>query len=251
MDVEQLFNTALESGVILMENGAESYRVEDTVGRILSLCHPQSVDVASLLTTLYVTLTLEDGTRYSAVKRIRSHRVRLDRIQDINQISRFMEQGYVSPEEASLALAAIRADEHDVPWPARYVALAAAGFALMSGATLQESLVGGLAACMMLLSLRFVRGRISGSFIASFLHAFVITLTLGLVVRLFPSLRLEPMVIGGLISLFPGTTLTNGIRDILKADYLTGSGNLLSALVSGLALAVGTYFAMSLTGGHI
>ena len=204
----------------------------------------------ALLTGLYVTLTLKDGSYVSSIRRIKVRDLRLDRIHEINEISRSLSAHTMDIEEAFHALKAIESDHSDLHFRFYYFALAAGGFALMMGATVLESIIGGLAACTVILSRKMVRGRISGSFIPSFLHAFIITFTLGLVVRFFPILHLDRMVIGSLISLFPGTTLTTGIRDTMKADYLTGAGNLISALVSAMALVVGTYFAMVLTGGR-
>lgn len=248
---EQLvLDTALDAGVLLMENGAESYRVEETVERILSLSTHQSVDVIGLLTGLFVTLTLVDGSYVTATRRIKVRRMRLDIIRDVNQVSRDLSSGNSTIEEAAELIQQLRQQQKEPPHSPLLMALPAAGFALMSGASIIESLVGGLAACSMLLTTKLVKGRLGGNFVTSFLHAFAIAFTLGVIVRFFPILRLKYMVIGGLISLFPGTTLTTSIRDTMKGDYLSGAGNLLSALVSAMALAAGTFFAMFFTGGR-
>ncbi|MDD7593584.1 MAG: threonine/serine exporter family protein [Peptoniphilaceae bacterium] len=245
-----VLDTALDAGVLLMENGAESYRVEETVERILSLSEHQAVDVIGLLTGLFVTLTLSDGSYVTATRRIKVRRMRLDIIRDVNQVSRDLSAGECTIEQAAQTIHELRLSQKEPPSSPLFMALPAAGFALMSGASILESIVGGLAACSMIFSTRLVRGRISGNFVPSFLHAFAITFVLGVIVRFFPMLHLKYMVIGGLISLFPGTTLTTGIRDTMKADYLSGAGNLLSAIVSAMALAAGTFFAMFFTGGR-
>lgn len=246
---KMIFDLALYAGVILMENGAETYRVEDTVERILSLSTHRSMDVIALLTGLYVTLTFDDHSFLTAVRRIKNRTFRLDRIRDVNTISRRLAKNDLSVEEAYLTLKAL-ADNHDsIRFSKMYHAIAAAGFALMSGANLMESLFAGLAASSILLTNKIVRNRLGGSFVPSFLQAFVMIFVLGLSVRFFPVLRIDRMAIGALISLFPGTTLTNGIRDTMRADYLTGVGNLLAAIISSMALAVGTFFALTLTGG--
>ena len=71
-----IFDVALCAGVILMENGAETYRVEDTMERILSLSRHREMDVVALLTGLYVTLTLEDHRYLTAVRRIKDRTFR-------------------------------------------------------------------------------------------------------------------------------------------------------------------------------
>lgn len=244
-----IFDLALYAGVILMENGAETYRVEDTMERILSLSEHRSMDVIALLTGLYVTLTLKDNTCLTAVRRIKNRTFRLDRIREVNTISRRLANGDLAVEEAYQTVKDL-ADNHDpIRFSKGYHAIAAAGFALMSGANLMESIFAGLAASSIILTNKLVRNRLGGSFIPSFLQSFVMIFVLGVTVRFFPILRIDRMAIGALISLFPGTTLTNGIRDTMRADYLTGVGNLLAAIISSMALAVGTFFALTLTGG--
>lgn len=244
-----IFDVALCAGVILMENGAETYRVEDTMERILSLSRHCEMDVVALLTGLYVTLTLKDHRYLTAVRRIKDRTFRLDKIRGVNTISRRLAGHDLSIEEAYEMLKDIAEDKEPIRFSKVYHAIGAAGFALMCGGNLVESVIAGLAACSIIFTNKLVQHRVTGSFIPSFLHTFVMIFVLGVVVRFFPVLRIDRMAIGALISLFPGTTLTNGIRDTMRADYLTGVGNLLAAIISGTALAAGTFFALALTGG--
>jgi uncharacterized membrane protein YjjP (DUF1212 family) len=46
--------------------------------------------------------------------------------------------------------------------------------------------------------------------------------------------------------LVPGIALTNGIRDIIAGDYMTGMARGLEALLVATSLAVGTGFAISI-----
>lgn len=246
---KMLFDLALNAGVILMENGAETYRVEDTVERILRLSENRGLDVIALLTGLYVTLTLNDSTCLTAVRRIKNRTFRLDRIRDVNTISRRLAKKELSIEEAYDTLEKLAHNHDPIRFSRVYHAIAAAGFALMSGANLMESLFAGFAASSIILTNKLVRNRLGGSFVPSFLQTFVMIFVLGVLARFFPMLRLDRMAVGALISLFPGTTLTNGIRDTMRGDYLTGVGNLLAAIISSMALAVGTFFALALTGG--
>ena len=62
-----------------------------------------------------------------------------------------------------------------------------------------------------------------------------------LLVRLlvYPSLNPNSGIIGALMVLTPGVAFTMGIRDLINADYLSGSNRLLSALLVAGCLAVG------------
>ena len=61
----------------------------------------------------------------------------------------------------------------------------------------------------------------------------------------------DKAVIGSLMLLVPGLALTNGIRDIIAGDYMTGMARGAEALLVATSLAVGTGVAIGyiMTGG--
>ena len=52
MDYKLLFDTAVFAGELLMKNGAETYRVEDTMYRILKKSNLKTVQVLVMMTAL-------------------------------------------------------------------------------------------------------------------------------------------------------------------------------------------------------
>ena len=60
---------------------------------------------------------------------------------------------------------------------------------------------------------------------------------------LLPELQVNFAIIGALMVLTPGVALTMGIRDILNADYLSGSIRLLDAVLVAGSIACGVAMA--------
>lgn len=245
---KRLLKAAMLAGSILMENGAETYRVEDTVERILSLDKNSDYQVLALITGIIINLKVSGDDYITSMKRIKVRTINLEVIDRVNTISRKLSAGQIDIDRAAELLEDLSAVKNENKASYIYLLLMGFGFTLMSGGNFLEAFVGALAACSVKFSSYIMRGKVSGSFMPSFTHAFTITICLVFFVYLIPILRLEKMAIGSLIQLFPGTVLTNGIRDTMKGDYLTAAGNLLSALSSAIALASGTAMALFITG---
>ena len=79
---------AVFAGDILMQNGAETYRVEDTVYRILQKSNLKTVQVLVMMTGFVATLDDPTMDSLTVVRRIQSHGTNLEKIDQVNQISR-------------------------------------------------------------------------------------------------------------------------------------------------------------------
>lgn len=243
--------TALDAGALLTRSGAETYRVEDTVKHILSNCENLELNVLALLTGLMVTMRLPDGQYLTAIKRIHDRETNLKIVIEVNEVSRQLDQGKISMEDAYLRIYQMsqypKRHEH-------YILLSACigfSFTLMVGGDFFEGVFSGLGAmATCILDILDTEGVI-GNFLQTLIKAFIAGLLMILASKVFPNLSMNVMILGSIISFFPGTTLTNGIRDTMNGDYLTGAGNFLSALTTALALAMGTGLSMFLTGARI
>ena len=111
MDDQSCVMEALRlAGSIILENGGETYRVEDTVdrlGRALGAVDVQSFSVPS---GMFITVSFPDGTSQTKIYRAHGRGTHLKKVDDVNRISRLAAAGSVSPEQALDALRKIQAD---------------------------------------------------------------------------------------------------------------------------------------------
>ena len=56
----KLINLALDAGEIMLKNGAETFRVQDTMKRILSTTGREKIEATAISTALIVTLPREE-----------------------------------------------------------------------------------------------------------------------------------------------------------------------------------------------
>ena len=94
------------AGRIILENGGETYRAEDTVTRMARAMGMTEVDVFGIPSGLFISYTDECGERETSVCRIFLHGTHLARVDRVNQISRQLAEGSLAPEAVMDALRA-------------------------------------------------------------------------------------------------------------------------------------------------
>ena len=92
------------AGRIILENGGETYRAEDTVTRMARAMGMTEVDVFGIPSGLFISYTDECGERETSVCRIFLHGTHLARVDRVNQISRRLAEGSLAPEAVMDAL---------------------------------------------------------------------------------------------------------------------------------------------------
>ena len=108
-DDRLVLDAAALAGEILLESGAEIFRVEDTIYRIAAAYGVEEAEAFVLSSGIFLTSEGEGRKTFARVKHIPLVGARLDRVSAVNQLSREIEQGLHTPEEAMERLKAIRA----------------------------------------------------------------------------------------------------------------------------------------------
>ena len=240
---------ALEmAGRIIMENGGETYRVEETVTRMGRAFGLKEVESFAVPSGVFVSYCKENGTTETAVVRVRRKGTNLTRVDEVNRVSRQVEQEGLSVEEAHARLKAIE----DMPAPLSKpklllaAAIGSAGFALMFGGDWIDFLIAlavgviGQAVVFWIehSSIKGMASTLTGSFIVSVLPMAFHALTgLG---------NVDPLVAGTLMPFLPGLAMTNAIQDTLRGDMVSGVAHAMQALLTAAMVAAGALMAVSL-----
>ena len=243
------------AGRLIMENGGETCRVEETVLRMGHAFGFREVECFAVPSGLFVSYRKSDGTIETAVKRIRRKGIDLTRIDEVNAISRHLEQEKMSCQEVLSQLKAVerRPSRLSPLQMAGAAAMSTAGWSLMFGGgawdTVTAFFVGLLIEWVTLLMdklhMQTLVATLAGGFLAAFLPMAVNRLTGTLVV--------EAAVAGALMPMLPGLAMTNAVQDTMRGDMVSGISSAVSAAMSAVLLAVGalagTAFLRLLTGG--
>ena len=100
VNVKKIVDMALEAGRILLKNGGEIFRVEETITRICNHYGIEKVDIFTLSHGLFVSAEDEKGEVYTRVKHIPLAGSHLGIVADVNELSRQIAEGKVTVDEA-------------------------------------------------------------------------------------------------------------------------------------------------------
>ncbi len=138
MNLNKLLNISTLAGKIMLESGAETYRVEETIVRIgLSF----GVDDAESFVTPtgIITSLTKDSTTVTLVRRITSRGVDLNKIDLINNLSRQVQAQSMTIDELNTELINISQSDRYSAALTLFSSCAAAGcFALMFGGNIKD-----------------------------------------------------------------------------------------------------------------
>lgn len=229
----------MSAGQALLENGGEVFRVQQTMYMMASALHLKDMNIYVLSNGIFASC----GTaEVSAIHHVPQCEIHLGRVAEINRLSRELTQGQInSLSEAQNRLAEIKAMPAS-PVQVQIIAsgIGAACFAVLFGGSLADGAVaaaaGWLLACFLELSTKFIIyrplfGKLAGSAVAT---AFCLAVSV-----LIPSIHSACATIGVLLVLTPGVTFTNGIRDLVHGDYLSGNIRLSDAVLQAGSMACG------------
>ena len=201
----RIMDFIMAAGQTLLENGAEVFRVEQTMEIMARSFHLREFHVYVLTNGIFASA----GTaEISEVRNVPVRTTHLGRVAAVNELSRQIAQTGMTLDEAESRLVLAR----QLPFPKDHVQLlsglcGAFCFAMMFGGNLRSALAAAGA---------------------------------GLVASWYLHTSASHAIIGTLMILTPGIAFTMGIRDFVQGDYLSGTIRMIDALLIAASIAIGT-----------
>ncbi len=238
---DEVLETAVEAGHILLENGAEIFRVEETMKRISRHFGVDEghKDFFVLTTAIFATGGAGDA-KYATVRPSPVRSAHLNRVEAINQLSREIEQGEYTLPEVRERLREIKRMGGFTPALKIFSAgVGAAAFSCMFGGGFLDAAAAFFAGLILYVFMLFVAERHLTKITGNLFGAAIVTVVSIICYKAGFGHSLSHMIIGSIIPLVPGLNFTNGIRDIADGDYISGSVRLLDAILVFLSIAIG------------
>lgn len=136
----RVLELALEAGRILLRNGGEIFRVEETVWRICENFGVKGLDTFVLSNGIFVAANYEGRTIYARMRHVPLSGAHLGIVAEVNALSREIASGKVGLEEAFLRLEEIKKIQQHPLWLHTLASgMGAGGFCYIMGATVAES----------------------------------------------------------------------------------------------------------------
>ena len=244
MDYYRLLDFATDFGYELSMSGAETYRVEESVYRILG-AYGVEAEVYAVPNQLTVSITSPEGHPLTYMRRMGFHGNDLDAVERFSALSRRICAEKPDPETAMELLEQARKARRDHHWLAVLLGyfLGSAAFGIFFGGNLMDALIAGIGGILTGASSMFMERFKANNFFKTMLASF----PLAFVPYLFGALGVisnpDAAVIGTVMTLIPGLLFTYAMRDIIFGDTNSGINRIVQVLLIALAISCGTAFA--------
>ena len=219
-------------GEALLCYGAEISRVEETIQRVADHYQVEEVEMYVITNGLFVNLHQQEDYTYTRLKYVPSISVNLKKLCDINELSRRIEQENLSIDTAFERLQEIQKAKNEPVWELVFSSgVGAAAFGYLFGGSLWDCLEKQVNISKVLLDI---------------IGGLLVTVICVVLNRIGVSEHLDLAITGAIIPMIPGVAFTNGIRDIVDGDYLSGCVRLLDAILVFCSIAIGVGLGLKL-----
>lgn len=243
-DIDQVARVAERAAKLLLKNGGETARAEETALRI-ARHFGYEAEILAFPTGLTIMLTGADGQTRTAIGRVSCRTVDLNAIEAVNAISRALAQDELSLDAAFRALHDLNAQKGmSIRASTLYAGGSSAMFAVMFGGgwfdLCAAAVCGALIQCAIQLMHRAAHlpGE-AGLALSDLLGGFFAAAFAMLLTRAFEMGDANRIIVSTIMPLLPGLALTNAIRDAMRGDLISGMARTGEALTRAVVLAMG------------
>lgn len=223
----------------MLQSGAETYRVEDTMKRMAISRNIKQFDSFVTPTGIFVSSEYEDEV-FSYIRRIKTMSIDLQKISELNNFSRLFVASEMTIQDGLITLEYIKTGSEFKPhikWLCG--GLASAGFTKLFGGNYID-LIPSFFAGFTLLYLGSITNRNNVSLLVNNIMGGMLITLIALVFQFtLPIFNIGPIISGSIMPLAPGVAITNAIRDFIYGDYLSGVSRAIEALIIAIGIAFG------------
>ena len=244
---EEVLDLALMAGHILLENGAEIYRVEETIDRICGYYGVNSENAFVLSNGIFLTAGSARESFFAKVQHIPVSGTHLNKVAAVNQLSREIVEGKHTIQDAYRILEEIRTMPGKKRWMQTLASgVGSAAFCIFFGGTFGDSLAAFAAGICLYLYVLWLSVPHLSKIVGNIGGGALVTVVCCLLYLMGVGENLNFMMIGTIMPLVPGVAFTNSIRDVADGDYISGSVRMLDALLVFFCIAIGVGLGVSL-----
>lgn len=228
----------LLAGRIMMESGAETYRVEDTMLRMARSQNIEDAQSYATPTGIIFSLGRQHTTRITSIS---SRTTDLHKITLVNNVSRNLTSKIITLEEAYDELKKIQNTNHFLPITIQVLAASIASacfFVLFFGQWWNAPIsfiAGGLGYYVLLVAQNITKVKFFSEFVATVVVGIVAVIS----VKLGFGNDIDKIIIGSIMPLVPGLPITNAVRDLMAGHFTAGIAKAIEALLTAFAIGAG------------
>lgn len=247
MTSSELITVSVNIGAALLENGAEIYRVEESISRICFAYGATDANVYAVPTAIITSFVRDGAQPVTRVRRIHNRSTNLGKLDQLNSLCREICSSPMDYEQINARIADISGGH---AFRNRYLCLATGGigffFTLLFHGSFPEAVCAfGICVILWLMTSGMQKVHFNGLFIHIIGAAWVsFAAVCSFHLNIIPTY--SNVIIGSIMFLVPGLPITNAIRDLVAGDVMAGISKFTEALLVAAGIAVGVALPLSI-----
>lgn len=248
MNYNLLMDLATDLGYELAMSGAETFRVEESITRLLG-AYDMDSDVFSTPNYILITIRKKDGTPITRMRRIPSHGNNMDSVEKFSNLSRRIVSQKPPLEECHQWIADTRKSCRCYSMQMQYLGyfIGAGGFGLFMGGTWVDGVCAGLCGLLAGIVDNYLDTLKANQFFRTIASSFLMTMLAYAFCAVGYARNPDAVTIGALMLLVPGLLFINAMRDIIYGDINSGVVRIVQVFLVAAALSLGTAAAWSIS----
>ena len=235
MEDNEILDFVSDVGRLLLENGAETYRVEDTIGRILKSLNITNSETFATSTGLFVCIQ-----NHTKVNRIKKRSMNLERISEINNLSRKFVSKEIDLIEAKEKLKIIEnSNLYPLPLVTLSIGITCFFFSLLFKGGIYDAISAFIVGFLLNIFTTFLSKKNISNFLQICLGGLFVAIISLINLNIGIGKDVNNVIISSVMPLVPGVCFTNAIRDIFEGDYISGGSRIFEAIVTAVSIAIG------------
>ncbi|MFE8701380.1 threonine/serine exporter family protein [Cytobacillus sp. FJAT-54145] len=241
-----IMEVCLLAGKIMLQSGAETYRVEDTMSRIAHSFGVKESHSFVTPTGIIFSVESEEPTKTKLI-RITERTTDLHKVTLVNSISRNISSGEMTLEKAYHELKEVEESKLTFKMTTQILAAAISSgcFLIMFQGEWADFLSAFIAGGAGLWSLIYFHRLVPIKFFSEFVASLIIGILSFLFVKIGVGHELDKIIIGSVMPLVPGLLLTNAVRDLMAGHLVSGISKGAEALLTAFAIGSGIAIVLS------
>ncbi len=248
MDYNTLLDLCTQLGYHLAMCGAETFRVEDSINRIMAAYGIES-EVFATTNNLIVSIESVNNEPMTRMHRIGFHGNNLAGVESFNALSRRICSEKPNPSVAMQWLVETEKSVKYYPLPITILGnvIGAAGYAMFFGGNWLDLICAAGCGLIVGLTTHWMNKLKVNPFFSILLNAFLASLVAYAMGAIGIAPNADSVIIGTFMILVPGLIFTNAMRDIIYGDTNSGINRIIQVILIAAACALGTGIAWAIS----
>ena len=240
MESAKILGLILDIGAALIRSGAETHRVEDSLYRLCDAYGFTACNIWVVPSNIQATVTSPEGSELTQIRHVRSAGIDFDKLDRLNALCR---RACAETPAADALQANLFIIQNGAPMPlwlhCAAGMIAGGGFGVFFNCDLWDTLVCASASLLVTLLVRLLSRRESNPMVLNLIISFFAEFFILLCVLIGLGHHVGYITIGMVMLLISGLGTTNGVRDLVHLDTLSGVMNIIASFTGAIGIAMG------------